>query len=95
MKVGGLYKLNPCYEHSDGKHLYDIDAFENCNNIDISYLASNVLLRADDVFMVVEVDLFYSHIPAYRHTGFIKILLKNVIYLFPYDIYKPDIFVQI
>lgn len=95
MKIGGLYKLNPRYDHIGGKHLYEIDTFEKHNDTDISALPSKTILYSNDIVMLVEQNLFYSHIPAYRDTRFIKILLNDIVYLFPHDIYRPDIFITV
>lgn len=44
MKVGGLYKLNPKYNHEIGKKLYSLD------HNDIIYL------KPDEVIMIVGID---------------------------------------
>lgn len=44
MKVGGLYKLNPKYNHDIGKKLYSLD------HNDIIYL------KSDEVIMIVGID---------------------------------------
>ena len=100
MRIGGLYKLNPLYNNHEGKQLYDIRMLENFleeykDTTFISDFISDVYLMDDDIIMLIETDLFYSHVPALKETRFIKILLKNFIYLFPYNLYKSNIFVEV
>jgi hypothetical protein len=96
MRIGGLYKLNPLYDNHEGKQLYDIRMLENfLEEYKDTTFISDVFLMDDDIIMLIETDLFYSHVPALKETRFIKILLKNYIYLFPYNLYKSNIFVEV
>lgn len=96
MRIGGLYKLNPLYDNHEGKQLYDIRMLENfLEEYKDTTFISDVFLMDDDIIMLIETDLFYSHVPALKETRFIKILLKNYIYLFPYNLYTSNIFVEV
>ena len=78
MRIGGLYKLNPLYDNHEGKQLYDIRMLENfLEEYKNTTFISDVYLMDDDIIMLIETDLFYSHVPALKETRFIKILLKN------------------
>lgn len=100
-EIGGLYKLNPKYEHGEGKICYLASELENLKNytedavgfIDPWSYATQRIYLSDPILLLVK-DIQYQHVKAFSTSYFIKILVKNDVLVFPYAIYAKDILID-
>lgn len=100
LKVGNLYKLNPKYDNSFGKMLYESEKLNNGDNFlpqgpgykdPWNYACINWYV--EEPILILEKDIQFPYVKDFNETLFIKVLFKKNIYYFPYSIYMRDVLI--
>jgi hypothetical protein len=91
IKIGGLYRLNPKYDHGIGKRIYPFNKLFFHGTEEAALIKSEWMFSCDTI-MIIEKNLTF---PKYSDSRYIKFLLNDMIYVFPISIYHPDIVIEV